>query len=197
MFRRGEYGAVMMTILDDPEARQSVFPLSVGFYHEAGRMGLIGEDVELLDGVLFKKMSKSPLHEWLADRLRGQLDAVCAVGFFVGKERPITCATSEPEPDLAVFAGVPGDFRHGHPTTAELVIEIAINTLQRDRSKAGIYARAGVKEYWLIEPEGLRVTLFTGAAGGEYAAARVFEAGQTASSEVVPGFVVEVAGLMG
>ncbi|HRJ11223.1 MAG TPA: hypothetical protein PK490_13980 [Prosthecobacter sp.] len=57
----------MITVLESPEARQTVHPLSVEFYHEAGRLGLIGEDVELLEGVLFKKMPKSPLHQpWSA-----------------------------------------------------------------------------------------------------------------------------------
>jgi hypothetical protein len=52
-----------MTVLDTPEERQAVYPVSVDFYHEAGRLGMITEDVELLDGVIFKKMPKCPLHE--------------------------------------------------------------------------------------------------------------------------------------
>lgn len=43
----------MITVLESAEARETVFPLSVEFYHKAGRLGLIGEDVELLEGVLF------------------------------------------------------------------------------------------------------------------------------------------------
>ena len=33
------------------------------------------------------------------------------------------------------------------------IIEVSVNTLQRDRAKAAIYAQAGVTEYWLVEPE--------------------------------------------
>lgn len=43
----------MITVLESAEARETVFQLSVEFYHKAGRLGLIGEDVELLEGVLF------------------------------------------------------------------------------------------------------------------------------------------------
>ena len=83
-----------MTVLDTPEERQTVFPVSVEFYHEAGRLGMIGEDVELLDGVIFKKMPKSPLHEWFIACLRRLLEAACGPGMFVEKERPITCRSS-------------------------------------------------------------------------------------------------------
>lgn len=43
----------MITILESAEARESVFPHSVEFYHKAGRLGLTGEAVELPEGVPF------------------------------------------------------------------------------------------------------------------------------------------------
>ena len=185
-----------MTVLDTPEERQTVFPVSVEFYHEAGRLGLIGEDVELLDGVIFKKMPKSPLHEWFIACLRRLLEAACGPGMFVEKERPITCSGSEPEPDLAVFAGDWSDFRSSHPTTAELVIEIAINTQQRDRSKAGIYAEAGVKEYWMVEPEAGVISLYTVPANDGYASCQSFATQDLVTSTVIPAFSLRMADLM-
>lgn len=186
----------MISVLDTAEARQSVFPVSVEFYHEAGRLGLIGADVELLEGVLFTKMPKSPLHEWLVEILRERLVAVCGTGFFIGKERPITCSHSEPEPDLAVFQGSLMDYKHAHPTTAELVIEIALSTLQRDRSKAAIYAQAGVKEYWLIEPESRTVTLYQAPSATGYDSQTVVAAEQEARSSLFPEFGLRLATLL-
>ena len=185
-----------MTVLDTPEERQAVYPVSVKFYHEAGRLGMIGEDVELLDGVIFKKMPKSPLHEWLIACLRRLLEAACGSGMFVEKERPITCRSSEPEPDLAVFAGDWSDYRLQHPTTAELVIEIAINTRQRDRSKAGICAEAGVKEYWLVEPEDGVISLYTEPSASGYGNCRTFASQDQVVSKVIPAFQVILADLM-
>lgn len=185
-----------MTVLDTPEERQTVFPVSVEFYHEAGRLGLIREDVELLEGVIFKKMPKSPLHEWFVACLRRLLEAACGPGMFVEKERPITCRSSEPEPDLAVFAGDWSDFRLKHPTTAELVIEIAINTQQRDRSKAGIYAEAGVKEYWLVEPEAGVISLYTAPDKSGYASCQSFSGHDLVTSTIIPAFRVTLADLM-
>lgn len=186
----------MINVLETAEARQAVFPVSVAFYHEAGRLGLISEDVELLEGVLFKKMAKSPLHQSLARKLQRLLEQMLPLGFFVDRECPITCARSEPEPDLAVFAGTIEDYTHEHPTTGELVLEIAISTQQRDRSKAAIYAEAGVKEYWLIEPEAGTTTLFSQPQAGGYTVQSVISAQENATSSLFPAFSVTLAELM-
>jgi Uma2 family endonuclease len=182
-------------VLDTLEARQTVYPVSVEFYHEAGKLGMIGEDVELLEGVIFKKMPKSPFHEWLVEFLRERLLLICGPGYFIGKERPITCSASEPEPDLAVFTGSLSDYRFSHPTTAELVIEIPISTVQRDHSKAAIYAEAGVKEYWLVEPEGGSVTLHTDPKGTGYAARQIFTSQECVTSTIFPAFTLRLADL--
>lgn len=187
------YSITMMSVLDSPESRATVYPLSVEFYHEAGKLGLFGEDVELLEGVLFKKMPKSPLHETSTRRLLRLLSAYIPSGYFLTKESPITCTNSEPEPDIAVIAGSEEDFTHTHPTTAELIIEVAINTQQRDRSKAGIYAEAGVKEYWLVEPESKRLTLFTLPTVSGYGTERVFAETGHATSTIFPAFTVDLA----
>lgn len=184
----------MITVLESAEARETVFPLSVEFYHEAGRLGLIGEDVELLEGVLFKKMPKSPLHQSLMRLLQRLLQSVIPAACFVDRESPITCARSEPEPDLAVFTGSITDYHMRHPTTAELVIEIAINTRQRDLGKAAIYADAGVKEYWLIEPDAARSTRFTSPSAEGYAEQVVFAAEDMAVSTIFPDFRFQLAG---
>jgi Uma2 family endonuclease len=153
---------------------------------------MIGEDVELLEGVIFRKIAKSPLHEWLIEFFKRHLEAVCGPGFFVGKERPITCARSEPEPDLAVFSGDWTDYKDHHPSTAALVVEISINTQVRDLGKAAIYAEAGVSEYWLVEPEAGRITVHAEPAGTEYAKAVVFGKGETAVGAVFPTLAVRV-----
>lgn len=186
----------MISVLDTPEARQTVYPLTVEFYHEAGRLGLIGDDVELLEGVLFTKMSKSPMHQSLARKFQRLLENALPDGFFVDRECPITCARSEPEPDVAVFAGKIEDYEHHHPTTAELVVEIAINTLQRDRSKAAVYAEAGIKEYWLVEPENRSLVLFQHPSASGYGTRMEFSPNEEARSSLFPGFAVRLDQLL-
>jgi Uma2 family endonuclease len=52
---------------------------------------------------------------------------------------------------VAVVAGEPLDYIAAHPSTAALVVEVADSSLRLDRRfKAAIYARAGLREYWIV-----------------------------------------------
>jgi len=66
------------------------------------------------------------------------------------------------------------------------------STAQRDRGiKLTIYARAGVKEAWLIDPTSDAITVHDLASGS----ARTFGSSETARSPVLDGLSVPVAGL--
>lgn len=187
----------MLEILEEPLVRENVSPISVRFYHEAGAAGMISEDVELLEGVIVKKMSKSPLHEFIVARLLRRLSEVLRPGIFAAKERPITTADSEPEPDIAVIDGQEDDFFDHHPESALLVIEVAVTTLEIDRRKAAIYARAGVQEYWIVDAENRTVEFYRGplATKGEYEKKTVLRDADSGESHVIPEFVIELGAL--
>jgi Uma2 family endonuclease len=62
---------------------------------------------------------------------------------------------SEPEPDVAVVARDPGAYRDAHPTQPQLVVEIAESSYRIDREyKASLYARAGIRDYWIVDVAG-------------------------------------------
>lgn len=140
-------------ILEEPSIRGAALPITVAQYHRLSADGIVPERTELLQGVIIEQMTKSPLHTFLVQRLAGWLVAAMPSGCFVRKEEPLTLADSEPEPDIAVVAGSPDDYRQSHPATARLVIEVAIATAGIDRAKAEVYAAAGVAEYWIVMPE--------------------------------------------
>ena len=177
-------------LLEDPAIRQRAFAFTVAQYHALGEQGLISEQVELLEGVIVEKMSKSPLHSSVAQKLARKLRAAAGETYDVRQEQPITCETSEPEPDLALVAASPDDYAEGHPTTAALVIEIAVSSAEIDRRKVAIYAAAGVTEYWIVLPDARQVETHTGLAGGQYTVRRLFSAGQAVQAEVLPAFQV-------
>jgi Uma2 family endonuclease len=64
---------------------------------------------------------------------------------------------SKPEPDLAVVVGSFNDYKRIHPATATLVVEVSDSTLATDRTtKAALYARAGIEDYWIVNlPDGV------------------------------------------
>ena len=147
----------MTPLLDLPGFRRRVHPTSVETYHRLGEMGALSEDVELLRGIVVTKMAKSPLHEFVAQVLMELLLKLLPPGFVVRPERPLTLADSEPEPDLSVVKGRPHDWVRAHPTTAALVIEVAVTSVDIDEGKAAIYAEAAIPEYWIVQPEERRV----------------------------------------
>ena len=176
---------------ETPVKGAQVWPLSVAAYHTLGEAGLIPKNTELLYGVVYKKMSKSPLHSALVRRLLKLLRNFPLPGSFVTSEQPITCEDSEPEPDIAVIAGAEEDFWGEHPATAELVIEVCITSYQYDRSKLRAYARAGVKECWLVLAD-KAIEVLRKPSKGHFTERDTFGPGGTLNCAAVPEFAVQL-----
>jgi Uma2 family endonuclease len=78
---------------------------------------------------------------------------------------------------------------------ADLVMEV-VSGSESDRhrdlvKKRGEYAKAGIPEYWIVDPEEGRITVLT-LDGAEYAVHGTFARGEQATSKLLPGFVVDV-----
>jgi Uma2 family endonuclease len=117
-------------------------------------MGVFGpeERLELVDGeILCMSPQKGP-YATASDLTESVLREVFPTGCRVRIQKPLTLGgVSEPEPDIAVVRGAARDFTRSHPTTAELVVEVADSTLAFDRgTKASLYARAGIRDYWIL-----------------------------------------------
>jgi Uma2 family endonuclease len=188
------YGSVsiMSPVLEHPTLRRQVIPMTVEMYHALGDMGMIAPNTELLRGCILPKMSKSPRHSLVTQRLLDLLRSLIPAGFSVWQEQPITCADSEPEPDIAVVKGTREDFATEHPRTAEIVVEVAVSTLERDMEKISIYAEAGVKEYWLVIPEERRVEMWSGPTPAGYTTCLKLGTDDTLISAALPAFVVSL-----
>lgn len=183
-------------LLEQPAIRRAAVPLTVAAYHALGAAGLIGENVELLSGVIVEKISKSPLHSVVTEELVAiSRQALGDREFYVRQEQPLTLADSEPEPDVAVVRGTRRDYLAGHPTTAELVVEVAASSLEVDRQKVALYAAAGVRECWIVLPELRRVEVSTEPLGGDYARRRIFTAPEILETATLPGCRLELARL--
>ncbi len=139
----------MISILRAPGFQRRALPLSVAAWHGMIRDGLAPKRAELIRGVIIEKMSKSILHSKVSDYLAKYFHAAMGDTHWVRKEDPLTFTDSEPEPEVSVVSGKPGDYRN-HPATATLVIEVSVSTLAEDRDMALIYAEAGVEEFWIV-----------------------------------------------
>lgn len=158
----------MLAILEIPEVRQRVSPLSVEEYHRLDEFNEHGRRTELIRGIAIEKMSKSPLHCFIAKLLYDRIARMLPQDYLVRYEAPLTLADSEPEPDIAIVKGVAADFFAAHPTTAELVVEIAVSNPMLDRENTSLYAEAGVKEYWIVLGDERRVEVYRRPEIGRY-----------------------------
>jgi Uma2 family endonuclease len=111
-----------------------------------------GQRVELLDGEIIEMPTPNPPHFTSTDNVAEVLRAVFPrERYWVRMQGSLDLGPEvEAEPDVAVADGPKGSFK-GHPTTALLVVEVSDTTLSIDRGrKAGIYARAGIADYWIV-----------------------------------------------
>lgn len=181
----------MPALLEVPEIRQRAARLSVADFHRLGE----GLRAELLNGILIEKMPKSPLHRLITRRIVRALESQISPGLEVWKEDPLTLADSEPEPDAAVVKKSPDHYASAHPSTAELVVEVAVSSLEIDRVKALIYAEAGVREYWILCPEEKLVEIFRQPGAGGYGFHTVLSAPATLASTALEGVIVDLGSL--
>jgi Uma2 family endonuclease len=154
----------------DPSIRR--YRLSVADVQQMLELGIFDADppVELLAGELVTTTSQGPEHaaalELLGDRLRGAI----APELHVREQRPLVCGEdSQPEPDLAVVRGTIAERGPPRGHEAVLVVEIAWTTQTLARTKAMIYAHAGITEYWLIDLRARTATIHREIDDGDYA----------------------------
>ncbi|MBI3725898.1 Uma2 family endonuclease [bacterium] len=118
-----------------------------------GEAGVFGPDerLELISGEILVMAPMGSRHATVVGHIADCLRRVVGPDVHVREQAPLRLAfDAEPEPDVALVAGVRDDYRDAHPTTALLVVEVADSTLRFDRDeKASLYAKAGIADYWI------------------------------------------------
>jgi Uma2 family endonuclease len=152
------------------ETLEALWRLSVDQYHALAAAGVVDEDapVELLEGLLVRRMTKHPPHALSAELTREALAALLPPGWFINGQEPLTTLDSEPEPDVIVVRGQRRDYadRHPGPDDVALVVEVADTSLGRDRGlKQRVYARAGVPVYWILNLVDRQLEVYTAPSG--------------------------------
>lgn len=128
---------------------------SVPEYHRLLETGILGEDdrVELLEGWIVPKMTRTPAHDLAIELIDTALRLVLPVGWRIRIQSAVTTSDSEPEPDVAVVKGPIRGAANRHPAPGEvgLLIEVSESSLDTDRTNKGrIYAHANVPVYWIV-----------------------------------------------
>lgn len=143
---------------------------TVSQYHEMITAGILvdSDPVELLEGLLVKKMNKNPPHRIARGKARRAFEQTIPAGWYVDTQEPITTGESEPEPDVAIIRGRTEDYvdRHPGPADVALLVEVAEESLPRDRTdKKRIYAKARIPVYGIVNLVDRQVEVYTDPTG--------------------------------
>jgi Uma2 family endonuclease len=122
--------------------------------------GVIGEDerFELIEGDLVMMSAKHVGHDRIKHALNMALVRASPDGVYVGIEATLQLARDIlVEPDItvisrSVYKADRKTFAQPRPEDVLLLIEVAVSSLTYDRRvKARLYARHGIREFWVID----------------------------------------------
>ncbi len=163
-----------------------------------------GRRYEILDGELSMTPSPSRAHQRFAGNLFVTLHtwvrAPAAGEVFIAPFDVILARTTVVVPDLVFVSrerlGIVTS--RGVEGAPDLVVEIlSPGTASRDRvEKAQIYARHGIRHYWLADPDA-RVLEVYELTGGQYRETARLTAGATFTPTLFPGLAISLSSLWG
>jgi Uma2 family endonuclease len=147
--------------------------LSLDQFEAMDSSGFFGDErIELLEGVLVKKMPPNPPHSTFVYVCIELIRALLSTGWHARQEQPlrVPAASSRPHPDIAVVRGHWRDYSSRHPDAvdAAMVVEVSDTTLAADRAKAAIYAAGDIPVYWIVNVEDRVLEVYSQPSGGVY-----------------------------
>jgi len=140
-------------------------------FHRLGDLGAFeGRRAMLIDGVILEEGPMNPPHAKTLGLVEEAVRAAFGTGWWLRHQSPLVLGRElDPEPDLAVVPGRPRDYA-AHPTTADLVVEVADSSLDFDTNeKRLLYAAAGIPEYWVVDVNGRQLLVYRDPRDGDYA----------------------------
>lgn len=159
---------------------------------------ILGEEdrIELIDGELYAMAAKGIRHE----NVRGSL-----LNWLIRNIAPDVMLFAEPgwrpdgktyvEPDFLLTP--PGEMSSdADPQSALLVIEIARSSLAYDTGlKARLYARLGVREYWVIDARTLSTRVHRQPDDSMYTSVSTLEPDDAVEASLIPGLSLQLGSL--
>ena len=151
----------------------------------------------LIDGIILEQGPMNPPHALTMEVLEDTLRTVFESGWRIRDQLPLVLGQDiDPEPDIAVIAGSKRG-NSGHPTTADLVIEVSDTSLDFDtHEKRLLYARAGIRDYWVLDINSRCLLVYRDPHAGDYTTQQVFGEADAISPLAVPSATVLVADLL-
>ena len=153
---------------------------------------------ELLEGQVLAMTPQGSRHATGVALAGEALRSAFGAGCHVRIQLPLAAGDdSEPEPDAAAVEGGIRAHLNAHPASALLVIEVADDSLRRDRTlKQRIYAKCGIPEYWVVALPDHRLEVYRDPAGDGYRTVSMHRSGDTVTPLARPAAAVAVDDLL-
>lgn len=174
---------------------------TVGDIRRMIEAGVITEDerFELIEGDLVMMAAKHVAHERVKSALLLVFAQAVPEGVFVGVETTLQLSENIlVEPDIAiisrrVYDADPKSFARPRPEDVLLLVELAASSMGYDRNvKARLYARYGVREFWVIDANDRITWVHTGPFGESWSS--IVERGpqETLTTPALPGLAIRL-----
>ena len=167
-------------------------------YHTLDKLPVFfNRRVELIEGEIVEMSPIGFLHILGVAKSAKAVEVTFGSGYFVLTQSPFAAGNfSEPEPDAAVYAGTLNNLK-ATPTNPALIIEVSDATLAYDRTtKAGLYARAGIADYWVLNIRDRVLEVFRNPLNGVYEPKVIYRPGQNIAPLAAPQSLVLVDDLL-
>ena len=167
-----------------------------------------GEDerIEIVNGEAFMMAPPSSRHQEIVAELTRQFGnylegkkckvypAPFGVRLFEGDGDTPEDVDTMVEPDLSVVCDRSKIDKHGCKGAPDLVVEILSPSTQRhDRLvKLSLYQRAGVREYWIVDPDSRTVQVMLRDNGGSLQLHEIYSRGDVAKVNALEGCFIEL-----
>jgi Uma2 family endonuclease len=168
--------------------------ISIEEYHLMAEAGVFGGNtrIELINGQLIETVSPiHPPHTYSTRQLMTAFVARFGSRAVVYVQMPVTLPPdSEPQPDVALARHDARNYvdRHPGPEDLFIVIEVADSTLLMDRRlKVPLYARAGIRDLWLVNIPDERIEIYREPHGRRYRQIKLAQRGETIEMLAFPG----------
>jgi len=152
-------------------------------YHHMVDSGILeGRHVELLNGEIVEMAPEGEPHAHLSSDAADYIRELLRGKAKIREGKPVTLPNhSEPEPDIAIVQDLGDIYLEHHPYSENIfwVIEYSNSSLTKDLEvKSKTYAKAGIREYWVINLKRMELVIFRDPSDEDYREKRTLTDGE-------------------
>ena len=166
-----------------------------------------GERWEIIDGIAYMQAAPTPIHQQIlmeiskqfAVYLTGKPCKVYPAPFCVrltkGDEKKNEDIKKVVEPDITIVCDKTKIDAKGCNGAPDLIVEIlSPSSIKMDRfEKFNRYEKAGVREYWIVEPEGKLVSVFILQDNQRYGRQEIYAEDDKIQVSIFPDLLIELS----